>query len=156
ISRCLNDACNVPGEFQTLFFDNTTFATVALGTPHHLSLEWNGVEFTFGFDEQSLTVDSTALAPIVGPARVPFKQIGTRFDGIDGPTEGGFISATFDNFVASGLHAGEALQFDGVDDFVSIPDANGSFDFGTAFTVEAWVKPLSFAGGGGFKAIAEG
>ena len=37
-----------------------------------------------------------------------------------------------------------ALQFDGVDDFVSITDT-GDFDFNNNFSVEAWVKPLSFA-----------
>ena len=35
-----------------------------------------------------------------------------------------------------------ALQFDGLDDFASIAD-QGDFDFDQAFTVEAWVKPLS-------------
>jgi len=47
---------------------------------------------------------------------------------------------------------GYALQFDGVDDFVSILDT-GAFDFDYTFTVEAWVKPLSFAGLGNYKAI---
>ena len=50
--------------------------------------------------------------------------------------------------------SGYALQFDGVDDFVSIPDT-GDFDFETAFTVEAWVKPTSL-GGGTFKSILGG
>jgi concanavalin A-like lectin/glucanase superfamily protein len=49
---------------------------------------------------------------------------------------------------------GFALKFDGIDDFVSIPDA-GDFDFGTAFSVEAWVKPSSLSGGG-FRAIVRG
>ncbi len=35
-----------------------------------------------------------------------------------------------------------ALQFDGLDDFVSIAGL-GEFDFDQAFTIEAWVKPLS-------------
>jgi hypothetical protein len=157
ISRCLNDACNVPGtEFQSLLFDSTTFGSVALGTKHHLSLEFNGAALSFGLDDQSVTIDPTTLAPFAGQAKLPTKNIGTRFDAIDGPNEGGFISAISEGFNASGLHAGEALDFDGIDDFVGIPDTNGRFDFDTAFTVEAWVKPASFTGGGGFKAIAQG
>jgi hypothetical protein len=35
-----------------------------------------------------------------------------------------------------------ALQFDGLDDFASIAD-KGDFDFDQAFTIEAWIKPLS-------------
>jgi hypothetical protein len=51
---------------------------------------------------------------------------------------------------------GYALQFDGVDDYISIPDTKGDFDFKSAFTVEAWVRPLSLAGSGLFKAIVSG
>src|SRR5438552_7572575 len=55
------------------------------------------------------------------------------------------------------MAAGGALQFDGNDDVVSIPNTSGSLNFGTTFTVEAWVKPQSLAGGGSiddpFKAI---
>jgi len=45
---------------------------------------------------------------------------------------------------AASLAANPALQFDGVDDFVKIPEtAVGSFTFGTTFTVEAWVNPTA-------------
>jgi hypothetical protein len=155
VARCLVDACNAPTETQALFNDTTTFGPVGLNTTHRLSLAWDGVEFVFGFDEQTVRVNATALAPVVGPARDASKRIGTRLSSIDAAGEGGFIRAIFDNFTASGLHAGEALDFDGIDDFVGIPD-NGALDFDTTFTVEAWVKPASFTGGGGFKAIAEG
>jgi hypothetical protein len=50
---------------------------------------------------------------------------------------------------------GFALKFDGNDDYVSIPDS-GDFDFGTAFTVEAWIMPLSLEPSGNFKAIVQG
>ena len=50
---------------------------------------------------------------------------------------------------------GFALKFDGSDDFVSISDS-GDFDFGTAFTVEAWIMPLSLESSGNFKAIVQG
>lgn len=48
-----------------------------------------------------------------------------------------------------------ALQFDGNDDYVAIPDS-GDFDFNNAFTIEAWVKPSSIASDGSFSAIAQG
>jgi sugar lactone lactonase YvrE len=50
-----------------------------------------------------------------------------------------------------------ALQFDGVNDFVSIAD-KGNFDFNQNFTVEAWVKPLSFTSGNDheYKALVSG
>jgi hypothetical protein len=159
-SRCTAAECNLPSEFVAFILGD--FGPVTLGSTHRLSVGWNGVQLTFGFDvglasEQIVTIDPTALVPNQGPAKIPFKEIGSRISGINGPTEGGFIRATFDNFVASGLVAGEALQFDGVDDFVSIPDAAGSFDFGTAMTVEAWVKPLAIpAPGAGFKGIVQG
>jgi len=38
---------------------------------------------------------------------------------------------------------GQAFSFDGVDDFVEIPE-NGSLDLNGNFTVEAWVKPESY------------
>jgi len=51
------------------------------------------------------------------------------------------------NFAVTGKGAtpAAALNFDGTDDFVSVPDA-GSLDLGTSVTLEAWVKPESFAG----------
>src|SRR5687767_1208314 len=48
---------------------------------------------------------------------------------------------------AAALAANPALQFDGagdnLGDFVTIPDNFGNFDFGTAFTVEAWINPTA-------------
>ena len=51
--------------------------------------------------------------------------------------------------------ASYALQFDGVDDFVSIVDS-GVFDFDDTFTVEAWVKPNTLSGSGSFKSFLGG
>ncbi len=53
------------------------------------------------------------------------------------------------------LAGSNALQFDGIDDFVSIPDTNGNFDVGTTFTVEAWVKPAALGASTDFKAVAQ-
>jgi hypothetical protein len=51
--------------------------------------------------------------------------------------------------------AQHALRFDGADDFVSVKDTGG-FDFDSAFTVEAWVRPFSLEGNNDFKAIVRG
>jgi hypothetical protein len=62
-----------------------------------LSIDFDGKKFTFGFDGRTLEVDPALRAPVVGPPHSAFKGIGTRIGGIDGPDEGGFIAATFDN-----------------------------------------------------------
>ena len=56
---------------------------------------------------------------------------------------------------AAAVGAGYALQFDGVDDFVSIADS-GDFDFDETFTVEVWAKPSSLSGSDGYKAFLSG
>jgi len=43
---------------------------------------------------------------------------------------------------------GNALNFDGVNDYVSIPDAN-SLDLTSSYTIEAWIKPTSFSASAG-------
>jgi hypothetical protein len=48
-----------------------------------------------------------------------------------------------------------ALEFDGLDDFVSIQN-RGKYNFGNEFTVEAWIKPISLAGRGVYKALIQG
>ncbi|MHC4890719.1 MAG: LamG domain-containing protein, partial [Planctomycetota bacterium] len=42
---------------------------------------------------------------------------------------------------------GSALQFDGVDDYVEVPNTNGAFDLAIAWTLAAWVKPSVAATG---------
>ncbi|MGR9108895.1 MAG: LamG-like jellyroll fold domain-containing protein, partial [Gammaproteobacteria bacterium] len=44
-------------------------------------------------------------------------------------------------------HYGKALKFDGVNDWVTVPDSN-SLDLSTGLTLEAWVYPLSLTIGG--------
>jgi hypothetical protein len=70
-------------------------------------------------------------------------------------------SATFTNLSAFGQflvlrtypenYAGNALEFDGVDDYVELSDASG-FQYNGSFTVEAWVKTEVM--GTGFHSIA--
>jgi hypothetical protein len=48
-----------------------------------------------------------------------------------------------------------ALKFNGGSDFVSIPNS-GSLNVGSAFSIEAWVKPLSLDSPGTYKGIVRG
>ncbi len=41
---------------------------------------------------------------------------------------------------------GNALDFDGIDDYVEIPDDDVAFDRITGFTLEAWIKPTNLNG----------
>ncbi len=64
-----------------------------------MSIDFDGKKFTFGFDGRTAEVDRSSYTPVVGPPHSAFKGIGTRVGGINGPDEGGFIAATFDNVV---------------------------------------------------------
>jgi hypothetical protein len=95
VGRCEDSTCSV---FTLLLIDDTTFGAIALDETHTLSLAWDGVQFfTFGVDDQLVTFDPTAEAPVIGPARVPFKGIGTHVRGITAPEDSATVVATFDN-----------------------------------------------------------
>lgn len=40
---------------------------------------------------------------------------------------------------------GKALKFDGIDDYVEVPNTGGAFDLVASWTVEVWAKPLTSA-----------
>jgi hypothetical protein len=95
IGRCENSDCTV---FTPLLVDDTTFDPVALGETRTLSLAWEeGHGFTCGVDDQTVTVAPPVEAPVLGPARVPFKGMGTHVRGIINPEDSAAIVATFDN-----------------------------------------------------------
>jgi hypothetical protein len=50
-------------------------------------------------------------------------------------------------FISAGSGSNYALQFDGVDDYVEIPD-NVSLDIINEFSFEAWINPISYTYGG--------
>ncbi|USQ03551.1 LamG-like jellyroll fold domain-containing protein [Aquirufa antheringensis] len=63
-------------------------------------------------------------------------------------TSGNFIVASTgaaSKTVTATVNTDNALSFDGVNDYVDIPD-NAALDLLTAFTIEAWVKPASTTG----------
>jgi Tol biopolymer transport system component len=103
VVRCLDSPC---ASIEFLVADDTTFGPVGLGTTHRLSLGFDGTTFTFGLDEQRARF--TPALPSTGPARAPVRVIGSRIGNpigalVDELSEGGFVHATFDNFVASAL-----------------------------------------------------
>ncbi|MEE8212056.1 MAG: hypothetical protein V3T85_09060, partial [Acidiferrobacterales bacterium] len=97
VGVCITDSCNVPGEYKLNQWG--LFGPDALNETHTLSIDFDGKKFTFGFDGRTLEVDRSSHTPVVGPPHSAFKGIGTRVGQIDGPDEGGFIAATFDNVV---------------------------------------------------------
>ena len=52
------------------------------------------------------------------------------------------------SLVSTKTDPGNALNFDGTNDYVSIPDAN-SLDLISSYTIEAWIKPSSFSAAAG-------
>ncbi len=56
---------------------------------------------------------------------------------------------------AHAQYAGHALAFNGIDDFVSVKNT-GEFNLGSAFTLEAWVKPTSLIATGDYGAVISG
>jgi hypothetical protein len=128
VGRCTNADCSTVEEFLD---DKTTFGPVALGTTHRLLLSFDGTTFTFGFDAARLTFTPGAAAPNAGPPKSTVKGIGTRVSEIDSAAEGGFISATFDNFDGS-LAAAPTL---------SLQLNQGAFQTGQSMTVTATLTP---------------
>ncbi|GIX48064.1 MAG: hypothetical protein KatS3mg131_2275 [Candidatus Tectimicrobiota bacterium] len=100
VGRCDDPEC---ASLTPLFFDNTTFGSVAVGETHTLSIGFSEGVFVFGFDGSTLAFDPTALAPVSGPSRVPFKGLSTDIQGITGADAGAFIEAEFDNVLVNGV-----------------------------------------------------
>jgi hypothetical protein len=99
VDRCDSADCSVG---PSLFFDSTAFGPVPIGSEHTLGVAWDGNQtFTFTFDAAPPQAFTTA-EPVAGPAKDPFKFIGTRAQGVDS-AEGGSIRALFDDVVKNGV-----------------------------------------------------
>jgi hypothetical protein len=99
VDRCDAADCSVG---PSLFFDSSTFGPVPIGSEHTLGVAWDGNQtFTFTFDAGVPQV-YVASEPNAGPAKDPFKFIGTNARGVDG-TEGGSIRALFDDVSKNGV-----------------------------------------------------
>lgn len=139
--------------------DHTDFGPVAVGgnftrtftiTNSHptLALLISGVNITGSTDFTLMTPPAGTVAANGGTTTFVVKFL---------PTALGFATATvlvnssdcdeqpYDFAVqGTGAEPGAALNFDGINDFVSAPDA-GNLDLGYNLTLEAWVKPESFS-----------
>jgi uncharacterized delta-60 repeat protein len=107
ISRCTAPNCNLSSEIQPIC--SGFLGLAALNTTYPLSFSWNDSTstFTFGFGSTSINVNKDtpgclSLPSKNGPAKVQTKGIGTRVTDITTGSEGGFISAIFDNVDANG------------------------------------------------------
>ena len=90
-----------------------------------------------------VTVSNTGPPPTAGlVGAYSFDNgAGTATPDLSGTGNNGTISGA--TWTTSGRHGG-ALSFDGVNDWVTVPDA-ASLDLTTGMTLEAWVNPVSLA-----------
>ena len=101
-----------------------------------------------GTSSSTVTVTVTAPAPPAAPAGL---VLALRFDESTGPVAAD-SSANGLNGSVSGAQfvpgrTGNALSFDGVNDWVTIADTTGSpLDLTSGLTLQAWVKPSSLSG----------
>ncbi len=115
--------------------------SVANGGPYQLSARARDAANSTTATAVSVTVNNTNLGLVAaygfneGTGTALLDQTGTGHTGtIAGPT-----------WTAQGRF-GSALTFDGVNDWVTVNDAN-DLDFTTGLTVEAWVFPTASGGG---------
>jgi hypothetical protein len=100
VTRCTQINCNVPGEYENLWWGYLTPDVIQIDETHTLSISWDASEnkFHFGFDGSIITPDVDFPPIVANPRGRPFNGIGTRVHGIE-EGEGGYIRATFDNVV---------------------------------------------------------
>ena len=107
VGRCEDSDCN---SFTTFLFDNTSLGPVGLGETHTLSIAFDSTTttFTFGFDVSMVQVTTPVIPAFSLPSQFftrtgsRFKGVGVRVSGINGPEEGAFISARFDDVQVNG------------------------------------------------------
>jgi len=107
VSRCTQPDCNIPGEYENIWWDYLSSDSIQLNETRTLSVAWDVDEnkFHFGFDDETVTTDVTLPAVVTTPQGPPNKKIGTRMHGIGDvgvppfEGEGGYIRAEFDNVV---------------------------------------------------------
>ena len=102
ISRCTAPNCNLANEVGILCSGQIGLAD--LNTTYPISSSWDGSAFTFNIGVSQIVINSSNCPlPIrAGPPKLENKVIGTRITQINGPNEGGYIAATFDNVFVNG------------------------------------------------------
>jgi hypothetical protein len=92
-------------------------------------------------------IRADAAAPVVSGKTAPGLVAAYAFDAGSGSAVADATGQGHDGAIAgagwaAGGHAGGALSFDGVDDWVTVPDS-GALDFTSGMTLEAWVRPAA-------------
>ena len=111
ISRCTTANCSLPNEYDQICSGLVDNAFIPLlNTTYTLSFSWNGSPtFTFGIGDgvhnYTRVISSSNCTNLPANADSPevnSRAIGTRVSQINGPNEGGYIAATFDNVYVNG------------------------------------------------------
>ena len=97
------------------------------------------------------TVDVTVVAAAPPPSGTEGLVLALGFDEASGATaldaSGGGRHGTIREAVRVAGKSGGALRFDGVNDWVTVPDTTAStLDLTTGMTIEAWVNPAALSG----------
>ncbi len=106
-----------------------------------VTLSLNSVDYTgtVASNSTSITVSAAALQALVYDSSY---TLTVNVSDAAGNTATTHNSTSFTSLNSTGVN--NTLDFDGVDDYVSIPD-NSTLDFTTAMTVELWMKPDNFS-----------
>jgi beta-lactam-binding protein with PASTA domain/Ca2+-binding RTX toxin-like protein len=146
---------NVVGQTQTLATTNIQNAGLTLGavtTASSLTIARGNVISSNPVAGTGL-VPGSAVAIVVstGAPQPAGLVLGLGFDEAAGSTAINSASASFNGVIRQALRVpgkfGRALQFDGVDDWVTVTDTTASpLDLTTGMTLSAWVNPALMSG----------
>ncbi len=106
ISKCTAPNCNLPNELVQIC--SGPLGSPVLNITYPLFFSWNesNSTFTFGVGVNTVIVSKSTNCPSlpskVATPKLEMKGIGTRITQINGPDEGGYIAATFDNVYVNG------------------------------------------------------
>ncbi|MDY7078847.1 MAG: LamG-like jellyroll fold domain-containing protein [Chloroflexota bacterium] len=105
----------------------------------------NGTSYTQDFDAENRLVRVTADSETT---EFIYDGDGQRVKKIDGSGTTAYVGGHYDVDSSGGTVPNYALDFDGVNDYVLIPDSPSNGDFSSQITLEAWIKPDGFGGDG--------
>ena len=131
-------------------------------------LQWmTPAHITLTYDNSKADVLSY-LREIINSQPIGFYRLGSANDvsgyGNNGVAQNGLVPGSIASpglLVATGNDDGAAATFDGVDDYLDIPDFASTWPFTSmtkeAFSFEAWIKPTALATAGNYKmAVSKG
>ena len=135
------DGQNLGGEDTTAPYSVSWDSTTAANGSHNLTaVARDSAGNTVTAATVGVTVANAAPSGLV--AAYGFEEAGTTVNDASGKGNTGTISGA--TRITTGKNGG-GLSFDGVNDIVTVPDAN-SLDLTTGMTLEAWVYPTALTG----------